>query len=189
MKKITILTLFFLTSSLYANDWQKAYPVFDIGNAYVGSLFSKAYVQYRLVDDGKTMEIDLHDQVVRSGYFWDRMFHEKLGTWTRKAPLFVDNEMLLRVLSLVSGIQTEIEENLDAWWLFANFVLLDSMLVSDKEAVAIAFESAHPTVTKITFTTENRGHLYKIGDVTYDDEAFEDWSTQFSARGVELDAN
>lgn len=188
MKKLLLIIGIFLSTSAAADEWIRAYPILDMGSGekYRGLAFQEAYARYCLKDEGKTLEINLHDQEIRSGYWFDRVGNDKFGVFIRGARLFVDAKMLLRVFSLVAGIETQVNKGFGAWWLQPNFVLLDRLLVDDMDAVVQAFTAKHPEVMKITFKTNDTYHPYQITDVDFAEE-IENWVTQFSAHGIELE--
>jgi hypothetical protein len=200
MQKILfiIIALFGFSHLSYADDWIKAFPRFDInqGQEYQDASFRGSYVEYRICTekDDKVLEINIHDQIVRSGYFYNRILNNWLGTYYTGINITEDEKILRRVLTLVSQSVISVETSFDNWPFMPNFALLDSLLgFSGKKVAEIAekFKAKFPAVKVIRFWTgfnENAlvtpHHVFNLSHVTIRGGA--SWVSAFKDIGIDL---
>lgn len=200
MKKYLVSFLVLLSFSVHANDWSYAKPIFSgfESTPHVNRSFQSTVVKYRYSEDGKTLEINLYDQYERDGYFSSKAFWHPMKTYREGGvPLHVEDEALLRILAVVSAVPLKLDRSVfgiicpgySIYGELNSVIEYDNEL--DKETVVLAFKKKHPNVTKISFIADSKsgGDFLSIPvtDLTYDEDALEDWTTQLTAQGIELD--
>lgn len=183
MKKILIIIMILTVFPVYADyagEWKTARPVLKVEESHpCYAWFDEAYAEYMLSKDKKKMEINLHDQFVRSGFWPTRVYNNNGGTWGDEIDHELTGEMLKRVIALVSYIPIDIKETNLPYFLRPNFALLDDFLGHLFRGDIVAkFKFLYPEVTQITFRANERHHPYKIGTLTAGED-FESWNKAF----------
>ncbi len=197
MKQLVFFFCATIFIPLSATAWEVAQARFHINNGqeYKGRAFRESYVKYRILknDDlenglGQIMEINLHDQILRKGYFHQRIWNNWIGTAGTPLGTWVGENVLVRMLLLVSKIPIEANTSFYDWILRPNFSLLDSILVTDKEKLASSFHKEFPTIKIIRFWIGDKDfphHPLALFKVIIDGN-HQEWVKIFKNYNVEL---
>lgn len=195
MQPYFFIQLFFL--SLNVNAWEIARPNIEKLNSIV---FRESYVKYRIIKNNdleknldNIIEINLHDQILRKGYFYQRIWNNWIGTLGTPLGTSVEENVLVRALSLVSKIPIKVNTNFYDWILKPNFSLIDSILITDtdKEAIAIAFKKEFPNIKIIRFWIGDKHlshHPLALFKVIINTNQYE-WINIFKKHNIELQLN
>lgn len=192
---IVIIALFWGFSTAHGQEWEYAYPTLDITfpYEYKGLEFREAYVKYRILNEGTEMQIDMHDQIIRSGFMPERLWNRCCGP---DVPVtkYIGDKDLRRVLVLVSEMQIDRDANMGYWFFYPNFELLNDWLDPEngrytKEAIAEAFKKMYPNVTTITLWIGSddyrSSHMSEIRSIRFLGDA-SPWKRAFEAHQIDL---
>lgn len=195
MKIISLFFYVIIFISLKVNAWEIARPSLE---GYYSIAFRQSYVKYRIIKDvdaekglGQIMEINLHDQILRKGYFYQRIWNNWVGTLGTPLGTFVEENVLARTLLLVSKIPIEANTSFYNWILQPNFSLLDSRLVADKEKIAASFHKEFPTINIIRFWIGDKDfphHTLSLFKVIIKGD-HQEWINIFKNYNVDLQLN
>lgn len=199
MKKFILSMLLFCSfSNLDAQIWSRAYPTLNITSPYecTDCSFRESYVKFRIVDiegGGQEIEIDMHDQVERSGYMPERVWNKYLGPDVPVVRRVGDRD-LRRVLALIAEMEITVDDKWNWWFTYPNFELLNEWLDMNKTKyskakIAAAFKARYPDVESIYLwqgTPEyRRSRTSEISHVGFFGDS-SPWKEAFKAAGVKL---
>lgn len=196
--RILTLLICLLTTQIHANTWQRAYPRFDFTQSqeYKGYAFAHSYVEYRLID-GHILEINLHDQMARNGYFFDRLINSWFSTRHEPLTLKTGPKVIWRTLTVVSGLTINTPAHIGYWVFKPNFQLIDQILETStceqhKIDIVTKFKEKFPNIDTIRywigFGETNFKHPFALQEVKID-ENFDSWITMFQSQGIEFQPN
>lgn len=176
-----------------AQEWERVYPCVGYEEPVYenrGFPFRESYVEYRFVNNGTELQINILDQVEREGFLPERLWNRWIGPLTSSVRVIHEN-VLLRILNLLLYIPLTPNASCDYWFCYPNFEVLDTLLMTDKKKLVKYFKGIYIDVKTLhLWVSDQESRLRRpsaISSIRFSEETnIEAWRQAFNDVGVTL---